>query len=151
MLPLGLIPKICFSYGIQEHHSGWLHSEVIFIDYVEADIAVKYVTKINRVGIGTTLHKFKNGKGKDVFLPCVFYHIPTVDVWLFSSKTYHQRHGVNSYICVYCVEMNSKDHIIVIPIRRELANLKLCTTTLYLLKIRSKLDHTSGQQWPTLI
>ena len=31
-----------------------------FIDYVEADIAVKDVTNINKViGIGTTLHKFK--------------------------------------------------------------------------------------------
>ena len=30
-----------------------------FIDYVEADIAVKDITKINCViGIGTTLHKF---------------------------------------------------------------------------------------------
>ena len=33
----------------------------IIIDYVEADIAVKDVTKINNViRIGTTLHKFKN-------------------------------------------------------------------------------------------
>ena len=52
-----------------------------FIDYVEADIAVKDVTKINKlVGIGTTLHKFKNDKGKDVFLPCVSYHLPQTDV-----------------------------------------------------------------------
>ena len=50
-----------------------------FIDYVDADIAVKDVTKINRViGIGTTLHKFKNYKGKDVFLPCVSHHLPYI-------------------------------------------------------------------------
>ena len=41
-----------------------------FIDYVETDITVKDVTKINKViGIGTMLHKFKNEKGKDVFSP----------------------------------------------------------------------------------
>ena len=41
-----------------------------FIDYVKADIAVKDVTKIIKViGIGTTLHRLKNDKGKGVFLP----------------------------------------------------------------------------------
>ena len=75
-----------------------------FIDYVEADIAVKDVTKINHViGIGTTLHKFKNNKGKDVFLPCVSYHLPTTDVRLFSPQTYHQMHGGKSYLCGDCV------------------------------------------------
>ena len=43
-----------------------------FIDYAEADIPVKDVTNIKKViGIGTTLHKFKNDKGKDFFLHCV--------------------------------------------------------------------------------
>ena len=56
-----------------------------FIDYVEAEISVKDVTKFNKViGIGTTLHKFWNDKGKSVFLPCVSYHMPTTDVRLFS-------------------------------------------------------------------
>ena len=89
-------------------------------------VAVKDVIKINRViGIGTTLHKFKNDKGKDVFLPCVSYHPPTTDVRLFSPQTYHQMHGGNSYLCGGCVEMNLKDNIIVIPIHRELANLPI--------------------------
>ena len=97
-----------------------------FIDYVEADIAVKDVTKVNRViGIGTTLHKFQNDKGKDVFLPCVSYHLPTTDVRLFSPQTYHQMHGGHSILCGDCVEMNLKDNRIVIPIRRELANLPI--------------------------
>ena len=97
-----------------------------FIDYVEADIAVKDVTKINRViAIGSTLHKFKNHKGKDVLLPFVFYHLRTTDVRLFSPQTYHQRHGGNSYLCDDCVEMTLKDNIIVIPIRRELTNLPI--------------------------
>ena len=56
-----------------------------FIDYVEANMAVKYVTKINKViGIGKTLHKFKNYKGEDFFLPCMSYHLPQTDVRLFS-------------------------------------------------------------------
>ena len=47
-----------------------------FIDYLDADIAIKDVTNINHViGIGTTIHTFKNDKGKDVFRPCVFYHL----------------------------------------------------------------------------
>ena len=38
------------------------------IDYVEADIPVKNVTKINRViGIGNTIHKFKMTKGRISF------------------------------------------------------------------------------------
>ena len=97
-----------------------------FIDYVESDIAVKYVTKINHViGIGTTLHKFKIYKGKDVFLPCVSYNLPTTDVQLFSPQTYHQTHGGNSYLGGDCVEMNLKDNRIVIPICCELANLPI--------------------------
>ena len=43
-----------------------------FIDYVQAEISVKDVTKVNKViGIGTTLHKFRNDKGNIVFLPFV--------------------------------------------------------------------------------
>ena len=58
-----------------------------FIDHVEADMPVKDVTKINRViGIGTTLHKFQNDLGQDIFLPCVLYHIPQTDVRLFSPR-----------------------------------------------------------------
>ena len=75
-----------------------------FIDYVEADISVKDVTKINRViGIGTKIHRFKNEKWKDVFLPCVSYHQPKTDVPLFSPQIYHQMHGENSYFSGDCV------------------------------------------------
>ena len=52
-----------------------------FIDYVEVDIPVKDMTKINWViGIGTTLHKLQNDQGQDIFLPCVLYHIPQIYV-----------------------------------------------------------------------
>ena len=98
---------------------------------MEADTAVKDVTKINRViGIGTTLQKFKNDKGKDALLPCVTYHLPTTYVRLFSPQTYHKMHGGNSYLWEDCVEMNLKDNTIVIPIRCALANLPIVSNFL---------------------
>ena len=46
-----------------------------FIDYLECDILVKYVTKVNRViGIGTTIHKLIESNSQVIFLPCIFYH-----------------------------------------------------------------------------
>ena len=100
------------------------------IDYVKADISVKDVTKINHmIVIGTTLHNFKNDKGKYVLLPCVSYHLPTTYLRLFSPQTYHQIHGGNSYLCNDCVEINLKDNTIVIPIRCELANLPIVYNT----------------------
>ena len=66
------------SFGLTPFRSG-------FIDYVGADIHVKDVTNINQViRIGTMLHKFQNYQGEDIFLPFVSYHIPTIDVRLFS-------------------------------------------------------------------
>ena len=76
-----LIWDLWASFGLTPFRSG-------FIDYVKEDIPVKDVTKINRVtGIGTTLHKFQNGQGQDIFLPCVFYHLPKTYLWLFSPQT----------------------------------------------------------------
>ena len=43
-----------------------------FFDYMECDIPVKDVTKVKKViGIGTTIHKFKNSKGDGVCILCV--------------------------------------------------------------------------------
>ena len=87
---------------------------------------MKDVTKVNKViGIGTTLHKFRNDKGKSVLLPCVSYHLPTTDVRLFSPQTYHQIHGGYSRINDDSVEMNLKNNKIVIPICHEQANLPI--------------------------
>jgi hypothetical protein len=62
-----------------------------FIDFVACTIPVRDVTKVNNViGIGTTLHKFTDTKGFPVYLPCVSYHLPQMDVRLFSPHTYHQ-------------------------------------------------------------
>ncbi len=76
--------------------SFWLtpfHSD--FIDYVECDVPVKDVTKVDKViGIGTTVHKFTDTNGNTVFLPCVSYHLPQTDVRLVSLQTYHQMQGV---------------------------------------------------------
>jgi hypothetical protein len=58
-----------------------------FIDYVECDILVQDVTKVNKViGIGTTIHKFTDINGNPVFLPCVSYHLPQMDIRLFPLK-----------------------------------------------------------------
>ena len=73
--------KSKYVHGLRPCNTNVIIISSDFIDYVDADIAIKDVTKINRViGIGTTLHKFKNKKGKDVFLPCVSYHPPTTYV-----------------------------------------------------------------------
>jgi hypothetical protein len=73
------------------------HSD--FIDYVDCDIEVHDVTKVNKViGIGTTLHKFVDAAGKDIYLPCVSYHLPLTDVWLFSPQVYHQIYGGHSIV-----------------------------------------------------
>ena len=51
------------------------------IDYVRFNTPVKDVTKVNTViGIGKKNCKFVDANGKDVFLPCISYHLPTTDV-----------------------------------------------------------------------
>ena len=98
------------SFGITPFQSN-------FIDYVEANIPVKDVTKINRViKIGTTLHKFQNDKGIDIFLPCVLYYQPTTYVRLFSPQTYHQMHIGHYRLSGDSMEIFCKGNIIVIPI-----------------------------------
>ncbi len=70
-----------------------------FIDYVECEIDVCNITKVNKVvGIGTPLHKFMDNNGNHVYLPCVSYHLPTTDVQLFSPQIYHQLHGDHSVV-----------------------------------------------------
>ena len=52
-----------------------------FIYYVECEIPLQGVTHVNRCrGIGTTLNKFRNKNGEEVFLTCVSYHLPETDV-----------------------------------------------------------------------
>jgi hypothetical protein len=70
-----------------------------FIDYVECDIDIRDITKVNKViGIGTTLHKFVDIAGNAVYLPCVSYHLPSTDIRLFSPQVYHQIYGGHSVV-----------------------------------------------------
>jgi hypothetical protein len=95
-----------------------------FIDNVKCEIAIRDVTKVNKVvGIGTTLHKFTVIKGFSVYLPCILYHIPETDVRLFSPQTYHQMHGGYSEVYGNCVRMLLKTSTINIRAVREEHNL----------------------------
>ena len=97
-----------------------------FFDYVKVDIAVKDVTKMNKViGIGTVIFKFSNDKGEDVFLPCIAYHFPTSDIRLFSPQTYHQMHDGHSTLNKDEVLMELEDHRIVIPVDKGPSNLPM--------------------------
>ena len=88
-----------------------------FIDYVKCNIPVKDVTKVNTIiGLGTKIHKFVDANGKYILITCIYYHLLTMDVKLFSPQNYHQIHGVNSIIKGYNVQMVLKNHNIVIPI-----------------------------------
>jgi hypothetical protein len=41
-----------------------------FIDYIECEIDVQDISKVNKViGIGTMLHRFVDTNGNDVYLP----------------------------------------------------------------------------------
>ncbi len=87
-------------------------------------IPVWGVTKVNNViGIGTTLHKFTDIRGFPVYLPCVSYHLPQMDIHLFSPQTYHQMHGGYSKVCGNCIKMLLKTSEIQIQIMREKHNL----------------------------
>ena len=91
---------------------------------VKCEIPVRDVTKVNTVvGIGTTLHKFRDINGNPVYLPCVSNHLPETDVRLFSPQTYHQMHGGYSEVHSDCIRMLLKTSTIEIRIVREEHNL----------------------------
>ena len=80
------------SYGLT-----FLRSDLI--DYVECNIPVKDVTKVNRViGIGTTIHKFNKINNQGIFLPCISYHPTQTYVRLLSPHNYLQMHSGNSVV-----------------------------------------------------
>ena len=93
---------------------------------MECNIPVHDVTKVNKViGIWTTLHKFTDTNGNPVYLPCVLYHLPETDVWLFSLQTYHQIHGGYSEVYGQSVQMKLCMSTIAIGISRDLTNLPI--------------------------
>ncbi len=119
-----------------------------FIDYVECKIDVRDVTKVNKVvGIGTTIHKFVDCDGTDVYLPCVSYHLPETDVRLFSPQVYHQIYGGHSIVNGDEVVMRIRsasghyklNTTISIPIDREGTNLPVIRDSFVSNKMKKKL------------
>ena len=97
-----------------------------FVDNVKCNIPVKDVTKVNTViGIGTTIRKFVDANIKYVFLPFVYYNLPTTNVRIFYPQNYHHLCGAHSIIKLCNVQMVLKNHNIVIPINILEANLPI--------------------------
>jgi hypothetical protein len=115
-----------------------------FIDYVECEIDVHDITKVNKVvGIGTTLHKFVDNNGNHVYLPCVSYHLPSLYVRLFSPQIYHQLHGGHSVVNGDKVVMkfHKEGALISIPIDRNTTNLPVVRNSFVSEKV--KREHAS--------
>ena len=94
--------------------------------------------------LGTTLHKFVDDAGNDVYLPCVSYHLPTTDVRLFSPQVYHLYGGlsiVNADEVVMCVCYDGKPKTIPIPIDRGGTNLPIVHDSFVSNKMKKKLAH----------
>jgi hypothetical protein len=121
-----------------------------FIDYVECEIDCCDVTKVNKViGIGTTLHKFMDDGGNDVYLPCVSYHLPTTDVRLFSPQVHHQLHGGHSVVrgdaVIMLVRNNSRPPItITIPLDKDVQIFLWYTTHLCLRRLNDNMPPSFG-------
>ena len=65
---LRIIALLCL-FGIVEPF-GLKPLKTNFIDYAKCNIPVKEITKVNNIiGIVTTIHKFVDANGKDLFSP----------------------------------------------------------------------------------
>ena len=96
-----------------------------FIGYVECSIPVKDITRSNMViGIGATLHKFEC-QGKLIYLSCLFYHLPSAEIFLFSPQTYHTLYGGHSIVFDDWVVMMINHLSIEIPINGEAGNVPM--------------------------
>ena len=97
-----------------------------FIDYVDAVIPVKDVTKVNRViGIGTAIQNMIDVNDQVFYLPCVYYHLLTNAVQLLSPQTYYQMHGGSSAVFIYQLIMKLPNNCIEIPINVQGVNLMI--------------------------
>ena len=91
-----------------------------FVDYMECEITVKDVTKVNKIiGVETPIHKFKSTKGENVYLPHMSYHLPMDGIHLLNTKPYHHMYRVNSIIYSERVEINLSRHELVIQMDRK--------------------------------
>ena len=91
-----------------------------FVDNLQCDIPIKYISKVNKViGIGTTIQNINNSKRDDVYLLCLMYHLPKAEISLFSPQTYYEMHGENRRIYSEIVEMNLSGHEVVIILEKK--------------------------------
>ncbi len=61
-----------------------------FFNHVKCSIPVQDISKVNEViGIGTTINKFVDTKGRFVYLPQMASHLPSSEVCLFSPQVFH--------------------------------------------------------------
>jgi hypothetical protein len=91
---------------------------------------------------GTTLHKFTDTRGFPVYLPCVSYHLPQMDIHLFSPQTYHQMHSGYSKVYSNCIKMLLKTSKIQIQIVREKHNLPVVFDSYLSLRVKKMLAST---------
>ncbi len=76
------------------------------------------------IDIGATLHKFKIN-GEDIYLPCLSYHLPSVDVRLFSPQTFYTLYGGHSAVFGDRVQMFIDSLWIDLVIDRESSNVPM--------------------------
>ena len=70
-----------------------------FLDYKECSIPIQDIPKTNMiVGIATVMWKFKEANSSTIYLDILCYHLPTTDIRLLSSQTYHQLHREHSHL-----------------------------------------------------
>ena len=75
------------SFGLTPYRSD-------FIDFEEASIPVKDISKTNTVlGIGTVMYKLKATNGDELLVPGLSYYLPECDVRLMSPQVYHKLYG----------------------------------------------------------
>ena len=55
----------------------------------------------------------------------IYYHLPTTDVWLFSTQKYHKLYIPHNIIKGFNVKMVLNNHNIIIPINRQEAKLTI--------------------------
>ena len=85
--------------------------KIHLIDYVEDDIPVKDITKVNQViVIGTTINNFIDTNGVAFYFPYVLYHLQHTDVFILCTQNYLQIHGGNSLVYGFKFEFFSRPH-----------------------------------------
>ena len=117
-----------FVYTLLVWDTGVSHGIMLFqanfINSMETDIPFKNVIKVNQViGIGTTLSKVMGTIGEEIILPCIYYHLPSLDVHLFIFQMYQQMHGWLSTVKRNTVNMTILLCQVQMPIETDGTNL----------------------------